>query len=288
VISATGEPQSPYFQALLDSLSSGNGDGAPVTRDEFLHLLYRPEAKRVYADQLIKYATPKSVDKQNETHADYQRALMKQKKLQAGVDFLARHDSLLAEAERRYGVARKDIVSILMWETGLGRYTGKYRVFNIFMGQLLYLDLARERAVAELKEEGELDPSISETPTAKELRRFSRIKWRAVKNLAALVRKCQAEGTDPLHLRGSWGGAVGYVQFMPYRFDLAVDGDADGKTDLYTWPDAIMSAANYLRVLGEYRETEKARRRAIYRYNPSQSYVDGVVAYADAIWKRYQ
>ncbi|MGE0440893.1 MAG: lytic murein transglycosylase [Gemmatimonadales bacterium] len=53
-------------------------------------------------------------------------------------------------------------------------------------------------------------------------------------------------------LRGSWAGAFGHTQFMPSTFQSrAVDGDGDGRRDIVgSIPDALASAANYLRVGG--------------------------------------
>jgi lytic murein transglycosylase len=53
-------------------------------------------------------------------------------------------------------------------------------------------------------------------------------------------------------LAGSWAGAFGHTQFMPTTFKrLAVDFDGDGRRDLVgSIPDALASAANYLRDAG--------------------------------------
>jgi membrane-bound lytic murein transglycosylase B len=57
---------------------------------------------------------------------------------------------------------------------------------------------------------------------------------------------------DPEDMRGSWAGAVGHTQFMPSSYRrYAVDGDGDGKIDLWnSVPDALTSAANFLQSLG--------------------------------------
>src|SRR5690606_17296092 len=53
-------------------------------------------------------------------------------------------------------------------------------------------------------------------------------------------------------LRGSWAGAFGQTQFIPSTYRrLAIDFDGDGKRDLVnSVPDALASAANYLRRAG--------------------------------------
>jgi membrane-bound lytic murein transglycosylase B len=61
------------------------------------------------------------------------------------------------------------------------------------------------------------------------------------------------EGAIPMErMEGSWAGAMGHVQFMPSVFlRHAVDGDGDGKRDLWnSVPDAMMSAGTFLNSLG--------------------------------------
>lgn len=53
-------------------------------------------------------------------------------------------------------------------------------------------------------------------------------------------------------MQGSWAGAMGHTQFMPSVFlRYAIDYDGDGKRDLWgSLPDALASAANFLRGIG--------------------------------------
>ena len=53
---------------------------------------------------------------------------------------------------------------------------------------------------------------------------------------------------DPLTLKRSYAGAMGYGQFMPSSFrSYAVDFDGDGVADIWNNPDdAIGSVANYI------------------------------------------
>jgi membrane-bound lytic murein transglycosylase B len=56
------------------------------------------------------------------------------------------------------------------------------------------------------------------------------------------------EKIDARKALGSYAGAIGSPQFMPSNYrKLAVDGDGNGRRDLWSsWPDVIMSVANYL------------------------------------------
>lgn len=279
-----GNPAGAEVELLIELLERPEGEGLPLTVEEFKSVCDHASPV-VYASQLIKYATPRSLEIQNSEHADFSKVFMKEKRQEAGVRFLQDHEEALAAAEEKYGVPIRDIVSILMWESGLGEFTGKHLVFNIFMGQLLYLSDAREHALKELRARPDFD-DIQLPPEEKERIRLERVKKRAARNLAALLRLAKEKGVDATIQQGSWGGAVGYPQFIPASLIFAVDGNGDGTIDLNSWPDAIHSVANYLKSNG-YGKTDKKRRKGLHAYNPIHSYVNGVILYANAIWKRY-
>ncbi len=279
-------PAASYLPDLVKHLASTQGGGQPVSEAEFLALFDRPESREVYASQLIKVATPRSVAIQNKAHEDFSRVFLTEKRVKRGVDFLEEKKDLLDAAEQKYGVARKDIVSILMWESGLGEFTGNYRVFNVLIAQLLYMEEAQQAAVRRITAQGEADPLASAEVAKKQEERFAKIRRRCVGNLVALLRHSKATGVDPLSLHGSWAGAIGYPQFMPASMPHAADGDGDGTINLHSWPDAIMSVAKYLNERGKYGAADAARRKAIFSYNPIDSYVNGVIKYAEAVWAR--
>lgn len=60
------------------------------------------------------------------------------------------------------------------------------------------------------------------------------------------------EGIDPLSIKGSYAGAMGYGQFIPSSYrNFAVDFDGDKKRDIWNNPtDAIGSVANYFKEHG--------------------------------------
>ncbi|HNW59514.1 MAG TPA: lytic murein transglycosylase [bacterium] len=278
-----GKPANASVVALLRALAAPGGRGVAVSEQEFREQLARllPE---VYAENVIKYATPQSVAIQNREHADYRTVFMKPRRIKEGVKFLVAHQVILDKAATEFSVASKDIVAILMWESGLGEFVGNHLIFNVLLGQILYLDQARDLAARDLIRRGEADSSLLPVREA-EGRRLERLKRSAVANLAALLRISKEKGVDATRQRGSWGGAIGYVQFMPSSLQFARDGDGDGRIDLCTWPDAIFSVANFLHANG-YGASEKSRRYALLAYNPIDSYADGVIQYAEAIIKK--
>ncbi|EBQ0848601.1 lytic murein transglycosylase B [Salmonella enterica] len=59
------------------------------------------------------------------------------------------------------------------------------------------------------------------------------------------------EQDDPLNLKGSFAGAMGYGQFMPSSYkEYAVDFNGDGHINLWDPVDAIGSVANYFKAHG--------------------------------------
>lgn len=263
------------------------GHGKPFNRKELKKLLQRKEAKIVYTDKLLRYAVPDSRDLQEKEAEDFTKFFLAPQRINRGVDFIKKYFSYLDKAENQYGVAKKDIVSIMMWESGLGEFTGNYQIFNIFMGQILFIEKAEELAIESLKKEGKPNPYDDDLFKQKAKRRIQKIKENAIQALVSLLRESKQYRIDPLKQLGSWGGAIGYIQFMPYNLRYIVDGDNNGKKDLFTFPDAILSCANFLNKVGKYKQNETARSKAIYRYNASSNYVKGVILYADTVWTEF-
>ncbi len=257
------------------------------TESEFYKLFDNPLSQIVYTDILIKYARPDSRKHQEDEADRYLKIFMKEEKISKGVKFLKEYDKFLTEAEVKYNVHKKDIVSILMWESGLGEYTGNYQVFNVFINQILYLDEVEVLLAEKYRKENGKSYYSNQNSENEAKKRIERIRNSAISSLVSLLKETKLKKMNPFEQKGSWGGAIGYVQFMPFNLHYAVDGNNDGVIDLYSFPDAIHSCANFLLKVGKYNSTKLGREKAIYRYNPSNSYVKGVITYADTIWARY-
>ncbi|MFC6670098.1 lytic murein transglycosylase B [Marinobacterium aestuariivivens] len=145
---------------------------------------------------------------------EYRQIFIEQKRIDQGVEFWREHADTLARAEREYGVPAEIIVAIIGVETRYGRITGNYRVLD---------------ALATLG---------FDYPKRGEFFRGQ------LKEYVHLVRE---EQLDPLSLKGSYAGAMGYGQFIPSSYRAyAVDFDGDQKRDIWNNPtDAIGSVANY-------------------------------------------
>ena len=70
----------------------------------------------------------------------------------------------------------------------------------------------------------------------------------------------------------SWAGALGPMQFLPSTWRAYGLGG-----NVHNPRDAILGAANYLHASGAPRDY----RRALYAYNPADSYVEAVLRYAE-------
>jgi lytic murein transglycosylase len=122
--------------------------------------------------------------------------------------------AFLPDLEQRYGTPREILLAIWALESGFGAIQG---------------DNDTIRSLATLAAQGR------------------RRAWAEGELIAAL--KIIGSGEFPRsRLRGSWAGAMGQTQFIPSTFlTTAVDGDGDGKRDIWSSSaDALASAANLL------------------------------------------
>lgn len=178
--------------------------------------------------------------------------------LAAGARFLAARQGDLAAVEAHFGVDAYLLAALTGVETRFGAYTGKNPI-----GSALW--------------------TIA-------LKVPSRSDW-AVRELAELLIFAAAEREDPHAWLGSYAGAFGLVQFMPWSANrFAVDFDRDGRRRLFEWPDALGSGANYL-VRNGYRRgapftPESAIGRSLYAYNHRENYVRVVLELRAELKKR--
>ena len=147
---------------------------------------------------------------------EYRKIFLNDKRLEQGVEFYHEHRETLQRAQSETGVPAQIIVSIIGVETYYGRVAGSYRVIDAL--STLAFDY----------------PPRSPFFTSE------------LKSYLILTRQ---QGFDPLAMKGSYAGAMGYGQFMPSSFlEYAVDYDGDEIIDIWKNPvDAIGSVANYFK-----------------------------------------
>lgn len=150
---------------------------------------------------------------------EYRKIFMTEERIGAGAEFWAMHSKRIEQVAADTGVPPEILVGIIGVETFYGRITGRYRVLD---------------ALATLAFEY---PPRS-TFFARELEQF-----------LVLAREQGLEIETPL---GSYAGAMGLPQFIPSSYRAyAVDGDGDGRIDLWNSIDDILaSVANYFKAHG--------------------------------------
>lgn len=258
---------------LLTAPAKGRNDAA-LTREEAERLIDDPRAQLVYGERTVSIVAPSMLKRQRQQHVDLLKLYLKPEHIDRAVAFAREHAEQLEKAEKTWGVDREVIVSILMFETRLGTITGDYHAYNAFISQAFFIDEANAVALSRDEEKKQISAETQR-------KRVERIRNRAKRNLVALVRMSKARNMDPLAVKGSWAGALGYPQFMPASLRYAADGDGDGKVDLFTFPDSFASVGRYLSEHG----FRKDRRKAVWHYNHEDAYVSGVLGFAEALAK---
>ena len=157
---------------------------------------------------------------------EYRAMFVTPSSIQAGRAFLAAHRAQLQRVQERSGVPAEMIVAIIGVETRYGANAGGNRVLDALY--TLAFNYPRSG-----------DPGKLEGEVRREL--FFR------DELAKLFELAAREKLDITALKGSYAGAMGMGQFMPSSYlDYAVDGDGDGRRDLFNdYDDVFASIANY-------------------------------------------
>lgn len=205
----------------------------------------------------------------NEGKLNYGRFL-KESSLATGRSYIKRHNDFLEATEAEYGVEKEIITAVLMVETALGNYIGSSRVFEILA---TLASLSDDHAKARLWKDVPPERRISRKRFEKKTK--DKAEW-AYRELKALITYSNEVDEDPRTFIGSYAGAMGISQFMPSRIlQLGVDGDKDGRINLYTHEDAIASVANYLRHFGWKPGIKKEKAiKVLMRYNHSIYYAN--------------
>ena len=210
------------FGLILPTTSFGGEYSERTERDEVLANVVEQGVDRTWAAALLDQAERKqsildAISRPAENTKpwyDYRKIFLTDKRAREGVAFAQQNAETLAKVSDQTGVPASVITAIIGVETFYGRITGSYRVID---------------ALATL---------------AFDYPKRSPFFTRELQNFLVLAYE---SGKDPLALKGSYAGAMGYGQFMPSSYRAyAVDYDGDGVADIWTnADDAIASVANY-------------------------------------------
>lgn len=154
----------------------------------------------------------------SESFATYFERRVTEDRIVRGRKLLAEHRSLLNRISKEFGVPPQYLVAFWGLETNFGGFFGKMPVLD---------------SLATLA----CDPRRSDYFTGE---------------LINALKIIDEGSITAARMQGSWAGAMGHTQFMPSVFlRYAIDYDGDGKRDLWgSLPDALASAANFLRGIG--------------------------------------
>ena len=150
---------------------------------------------------------------------EYRKIFLDNDRIQQGTVFWQENAATLADVSERYGVDESIIVAIIGVETRYGRHMGGYRVVD---------------ALATL--------GFDYPPRATFFRG----------QLEQLFLLAREQKQNPLDLKGSYAGAMGFGQFIPSSYrHFARDHDGDEIADIWAnKQDAIASVANYFKAHG--------------------------------------
>lgn len=192
--------------------------------------------------------------------------------------YLDLHGESLEAAEQAHGVSKEILVAILLIESKLGLTLGD---------ESALVTLASMAACGDfdlVKPHIGWDGLGSEEQAWIAGRNADKAAW-AYRELDALLRYAKAASRSPLDIPSSVWGAIGYPQFMPTNaLAYGLDGDGDGKVDLFAIPDALHSLGNFLKRHGWRAGLSPERRHeVIYKYNHNNTYARTVLAIAERL-----
>jgi membrane-bound lytic murein transglycosylase B len=144
----------------------------------------------------------------------YQSMFLTEERIREGVNFWNKHKATLERAHKTFGVPPEIIVATIGVETKYGKNKGEYRVID---------------ALTNL--------AFGRTSRAPYFR----------KELEEFLLLSREKHLNPLHILGSYAGAIGQPQFMPSSYrNYAINFSGSGKIDLSNnVDDVIGSIANY-------------------------------------------
>ncbi|WP_051261928.1 lytic murein transglycosylase [Desulfovibrio inopinatus] len=189
-------------------------------------------------------------------------------------EYTKENQALLERAYETYGVPTEFQVAILLVESKLGSTLGDRKAFDVLSSMALTADFSL------------LEPHL-ESLTSTSRREYAkgyvakRAQW-AYTELSSLLKYASANNQDPTTIPSSIYGAIGICQFIPSNaLRYGVDGNGDGRVDLFLLEDAIPSLANYLKQHGWTADlTEDERDKILFAYNHSTTYVRAISSIA--------
>lgn len=213
-------------------------------------------------------------------HASSYQKFFGPEKIERARAYLTDHARVFARVKSEYQVEPRIVAALHLVETELGAFVGN----NLIIERLSRIAVLSEPDnvlwnLADLRKKGR-------NPTLEQVKdRAKYLDQTFYPQLIALFNYAAANSLDPLYLKGSAAGAMGIPQFMPISIlRYGVDGDEDGKVDIFEFEDAILSTARYLADHGWRNSmTSEEKTAVLLRYNQSPPYAEAVLKVADMI-----
>ncbi len=259
-----------HFRAAAVGLVDSGADSAFIVETlHNPHTVFLPNMLRINVSGFVK-------------RADYSLNTT-DRAVRSARSFYDENRSFLQSVEDSTGVPASVVTAILFVETKFGKVTGNHNVVSVYASLAGAADPVNIDSNKASYRSFVFSPdSLHLLDSMVEARARRKAVW-AVDQLMAL-REIQDRLPGSIYtLNGSWAGAFGWSQFIPSSYrSWAVDGNHDGKIDLFTKEDAIASVANYLKVNG-WTPQREGQQKAVFHYNNSQDYVDCVLGLASKI-----
>lgn len=260
--------KSSFFKPVIDKLIAKGAD------TNFIKLLMS-DSNALFSEKLIKINVTGFLNKPSYKHFYNDKSVEKTK------EFIALNKAILDSSAAKFGVPGEVIASVLWVETKHGTYLGNNSISGVFLSAAManrpkYIEMN----IADLKSKFEGTQQALDSLIQKiKVRADKKADW-AIKELLAIQKM---RGKSPIainKIKGSWAGAFGMCQFLPSSYNSwAVDGNGDGKINLFDKYDAIFSVGNYLKSNG-WGPDEQSQKKAVFHYNNSSDYVNAVLTLA--------
>jgi membrane-bound lytic murein transglycosylase B len=265
-IPATASATASVFEALEQRLVADGFDPNQI--------------RTLFADERVAFEVQgvSAYFRHSEATLDYDQ-FIKHNYIRDARAYMSEHAQWFKKAEERFGVEPEIITAIILVETKLGTFLGRRLILNTLATMASLTEPGpREHLWALLPQERRFER------TQYDQRADHRSEW-AYRELKAFLTYTALHDVEPTAVVGSYAGAMGIAQFMPSNIlAYAVDGNGDGRIDLFDHSDAIVSIASYLKNYGWKPGLNREQAgKVVYRYNHSKYYVNTILKIADLL-----
>jgi len=196
-------------------------------------------------------------------------------------NFIQNYAEVFQKAQQEFEVPPEIIAAVLLLETKLGQYTGRFPVLSTLAS---HAAAGRPEVAADVYRRIPKEEKARWTLDRAAKRLAERTAW-SFNELRAFLTHFRPDELAACTVRGSYTGAMGLCQFQPSNLKpYGRDGNGDGIVDFFQVEDAVFSAANYLKEHG-WRPGlgQNQKIRVLRRYNNSEPYARTILEAARRI-----